>query len=223
MANPIANETRASAERSGGASDVAIYTMVERAINARGVKGEVAIDLGCGSGRLHDFLTGIFSRYIGVDAARYANFPAEGEFMEADLNAIPFPIGSATADAVFALETIEHLENPRALLREMVRIAKPNGWIVVTTPNQLSVLSLGTLGLKKRFSAFQDVHYPAHITALLESDLLRIANELQLIDPRIEYSRSGRIVFTPFHYPRLISNIAPRLGSDNLLLIARVP
>ena len=79
------------------------------------------------------------------------------------------------ADVVAAVEVVEHLENPRAFCRELARIVKPGGWVVVTTPNQLSLLSLLTLVVKQRFSAFQDVSYPAHITALLETDLRRIA------------------------------------------------
>ena len=54
------------------------------------------------------------------------------------------------------METIEHLENPRAFVRKLVRLAKPGGWVVVTTPNQRSLLSLLTLMTKGKFSHFQD-------------------------------------------------------------------
>jgi 2-polyprenyl-3-methyl-5-hydroxy-6-metoxy-1,4-benzoquinol methylase len=223
MSDAIANSTRERAARSGGTSEDAIYTMVQRALQKRSIRGEVAVDLGCGRGALQPVLAPAFSRYIGCDAVRYDNFPASAEFIEADLNAATFPIQSQIADAVFAIETIEHLENPRALLREMVRIAKPGAWLLVTTPNQLSLLSLGALLLKNRFSAFQEVHYPAHITALLESDLAHIARELNLRDIAFEYTLRGRIPLTPLHYPATISRLFPRKCSDNILLIARAP
>jgi SAM-dependent methyltransferase len=223
MADPIANETRRRAAHSGGASDTAIYQMVERALGKRDLKGDVAVDLGCGTGALQNLIRARFKQYIGVDAVRYDGFPSSGEFIEADLNAARFPMGSNFADAVFAVETIEHLENPRALMREMVRIAKPHGWVLVTTPNQLSALSLGTLLVKRRFSAFQDSHYPAHITALLESDLLQIAAEVGLTDVAIEYSQSGRIALSSIKYPRFVSRILSRFCSDNILLIGRAP
>jgi 2-polyprenyl-3-methyl-5-hydroxy-6-metoxy-1,4-benzoquinol methylase len=127
----------------------------------------------------------------------------------------------ACANAVISVETIEHLENPRAFMRELVRLAVPGGWIIVTTPNQLSLLSLLTLILKKRYSAFQDVNYPAHITALLEVDLIRIARECGLSMIGIRYSERGRIVSTPWHYPSWLSALSPRLLSDNLLMIGR--
>lgn len=74
---------------------------------------------------------------------------------------------------------IEHLENPRAFIRVLVRLTKPGGWVFVTTPNQLSLLSQMTLMLKNQFNAFQEAPslYPAHITALLEIDLIRITTE----------------------------------------------
>jgi 2-polyprenyl-3-methyl-5-hydroxy-6-metoxy-1,4-benzoquinol methylase len=223
MDDAIANETKARALRSGGASENAVYAMIERALRARNLAGLTVVDLGCGSGALQPALASYFASYVGVDVVRYDGFPNSAKFVEADLNASAFPLPSSSADAVIAAETIEHLENPRALIREMTRIARPGGWVIITTPNQLSLLSLGTLALKRRFSAFQDVHYPAHITALLECDLRRIANEVGLLEASIEFSRSGRVPLSPWHYPAWISNASPRLFSDNILLIGRAP
>lgn len=207
------------AVQTGGASAGPIYRMVERLLTT---SGGVAVDLGCGKGALRPALQRRYQRYVGVDAVRYDGFPADAEFVAADLNG-PAPMDSQCADAVIAAETIEHLENPRAFFREIARLARPGALIIVTTPNQLSLLSMGTLFVKKRFSAFQDVNYPAHIMPLLEIDLLRIAQEVKLLEPRIEYSLSGRVALTDSKYPRAISSAFPRLCSDNLALVARAP
>jgi 2-polyprenyl-3-methyl-5-hydroxy-6-metoxy-1,4-benzoquinol methylase len=182
---------------------------------------EVVVDVGCGAGNLKRYLNGQFSRYIGIDAIRYENFPDDGEFGRADLDAGRVPLPDNIADAVISVETIEHLENPRAFVRELVRLVKPGGCVVITTPNQLSLLSLVTLIAKHRFSAFQDPQYPAHITALLEIDLRRIAGECHLIDLTIQFSRHGRLVLTPWHYPKFLSYLFPRTLSDNVLLMGR--
>src|SRR6185312_12028612 len=147
--------------------------------------------------------------------------PSDAEFCAVDLDSGRVPLPSSTADVVAAVEVIEHLENPRSFARELVRLAKPGGWILITTPNQLSFLSLLTLALKKRFQAFQDVHYPTHLTALLEIDLLRIAGECGLAQVDIEYSLRGRIPLTSRHYPRAFSRYFPRAFSENLLLIGQ--
>lgn len=215
------NEVEARARQTLGISDVAIYEMVARALEKRrGVSG-VLVDVGCGGGNLWRFFNSRFSRYIGVDLVRYEDLPTEAEFNQTDFEKSAVPLPNDTADVVASLETIEHLENPRAFMRELVRVAKAGGWVVVTTPNQLSFLSLLTLIVKHRFSAFQDVHYPAHLTALLEVDLRRIAAECRLNKVSILYSCHGRVVLTPWHYPKFLARMFPRILSDNLLMIGQ--
>jgi 2-polyprenyl-3-methyl-5-hydroxy-6-metoxy-1,4-benzoquinol methylase len=211
------------ARQSGGISNQAIYDMVVAAMATRSADGGTLIDVGCGRCDLWTLVKDKFSRCVAADAVRYSGLPADVEFVAANLDAVPIPIADATGDVVVSVETIEHLENPRAFIRELVRIARPGGWIFVTTPNQLSAVSLVSLIGRKRFQNFQDVHYPAHITALLEVDLCRIAAEQKLDHPAIEYSMSGRIAFTGISTPRAICRLLPRAFSENLLLAAQKP
>lgn len=207
-----------------GASHHAIYRLVASALATRNIAGRRFVDIGCGSGALRRFVRDRFEEYVGVDGVRYDDLPDEVEFHQLDLDSeAPLSLSVAGADVVVAVETIEHLENPRALVRQLIRLAKPGGWIVLTTPNQRSALSLLTLCVKGQFSAFQDAEYPAHITALLESDLRRIGAELGLTDAAIEYTRHGRVPGTPWHYPQILTSRMPRAMSDNLLYIARTP
>lgn len=216
-----ARTLEARARLSLGSSNDAIYRMVADALAARGVAGGRLVDVGCGGGALWAELRGRFHRYCGLDAVRYESFPADAEFHQVDLDSTNWPIAEGVADAVTAVETIEHLENPWAFVRSLARIVKPGGWVVVTTPNQLSVLSLLTLLSKRRFSAFQDSHYPAHRTALLESDLHRIATAAGLADLDVAYSYRGRLPLAGAHYPISIARRFPRALSDNLLIIGR--
>ncbi|HEX8650911.1 MAG TPA: methyltransferase domain-containing protein [Pyrinomonadaceae bacterium] len=204
-----------------GASNIAIYEMVARALAKRQASGDLIVDIGCGVGNLFPFVSHMFSRYVGVDAVRYTELPDDVEFHSVDLDTGKAPLPENIADAVVAVETIEHLENPRALMRELVRLAKPNGWVIITTPNQLSLLSLLTLLLKHRFTAFQEADYPAHLTALLEIDLQRIATECRLTELSFAYSLRGRLILTPYYYPQFLSRLFPRELSDNILLMGR--
>lgn len=216
-------ELAVRARLSRGTSSPAIYEMVSTALAARGIQDGVLIDVGCGGGELWHHIGPRFAKYIGVDAVLYDDLPREVEFHCHDFDGGPVPLPNSAGDVVVAVETIEHLENPRAFFRELLRLTRPGGWVVISTPNQLSFLSLVTLMFKRRFNAFQDVHYPAHITALLEIDLRRIAAECGLQDVAIEYSCRGRLVLTSRHYPGFLSKLFPRLCSDNLLVIGRRP
>jgi 2-polyprenyl-3-methyl-5-hydroxy-6-metoxy-1,4-benzoquinol methylase len=187
---------------------------------ARRDAGGTLVDAGCGTGGLWRAVRDRFTRCIGVDAARYPELPPEVAFRAADLDRT-LPVDDRTADATAAVEVIEHLENPRAFVRELARVTKPGGWVVVTTPNQLSALSLMTLVAKGRFSAFQDGEYPAHRTALLEIDLRRIAQECGLDQIEVAFTCWGRLPLSGRHYPAAIAALSPRRFSDNVAMIGR--
>jgi 2-polyprenyl-3-methyl-5-hydroxy-6-metoxy-1,4-benzoquinol methylase len=203
-----------------GRSHQRIYRTVADVLAARDAGGLLA-DVGCGSGDLWQALRGRFRSCIGVDAVRYAGLPPDVEFHPADLDAARLPLPDASVDTAAAVEVIEHLENPRAFVRELARIVRPGGWVVVTTPNQLSALSLLTLALKGRFSAFQDDVYPAHRTALLEVDLRRIMTECGLRDLAVTFTRLGRLPLCAWHYPDAVARLAPRRLSDNIVIAGR--
>lgn len=215
-------ETRA--RESKGVSCHAIYEMVAKALGERHSKGGVLVDVGCGAGNLWQFVSDRFDHYIGVDAVRYDSFPAETQFIPYDLDTSKVPLADASADVVCAVETIEHLENPRAFMRELVRLTKPGGLVIVTTPNQLSLLSKLTLVLKNQFNAFQEAPglYPSHITALLEIDLIRIFTESGLTNIKTHFSNQGRIPFTLWHWSKSIG-FSGRAFSDNVLCVGLKP
>jgi SAM-dependent methyltransferase len=61
--------------------------------------------------------------------------PALGEaFARVNLNA-PLPWADDSFDAVISTEGIEHLENHFAFFREFWRVLRPNGLLIMTTPN----------------------------------------------------------------------------------------
>jgi SAM-dependent methyltransferase len=71
---------------------------------------------------------------IGADLDPDAEARLGHAFAKMDLNAAtPWP--EQSFDAIFSTEGIEHLENHFAFLREMCRILKPGGVLVLTTPN----------------------------------------------------------------------------------------
>jgi len=214
------NPVQQRARQSLGVSSRAIYAMAAALVRQLHGGGGRLCDVGCGAGRFQEFAASLSDHYVGVDVVRYEEFPANLEFVLADLEHAPWQISDDFADVTVAIETIEHLENPRAFFRELTRITRPGGVIVVTTPNQLSLLSKMTMVLKNEFNAFRANSYPAHQTALLRVDLERIARECGLIDLVVSFTNHGRIPGTALHWP-------PPFGgqwfSDNIGIGARKP
>ena len=215
------DSTERRAWLSGGTSADPIYAMVRRALVDRSVESGALLDIGCGHGRLLSYVRDRVTRYAGADVVRYPEFPSEAEFIRIDLDTGRVPLDAAAVDIVAAVETIEHLENPRAFMREVTRLCRPGGWMIVTTPNQLSFLSKLTLVIKNKFNAFTDSSYPAHLTALLEVDLRRIAAECGWADVAILFSEHGRMPGTARSWPAFLSRLLPRALSDNVCVIGR--
>lgn len=215
-----ANDSTERALLSGGTSSDAIYSMASAVIAARHTGGTL-LDVGCGQGRLYPFVRSHCARYAGADVVRYPEFPSQAEFHFIDLDSGRIALADGSVDVVAAIETIEHLENPRAFIREVTRLCKPGGLMIVTTPNQLSLLSKLTLVVKNKFNAFTDSSYPAHLTALLEVDLRRMAAECGWADIAIVFSGQGRIPGTSRHWPAVLSRLLPRALSDNVCLVGR--
>jgi glycosyltransferase involved in cell wall biosynthesis/2-polyprenyl-3-methyl-5-hydroxy-6-metoxy-1,4-benzoquinol methylase len=214
-------EVEVRARLSGGTSSTGVYEMVARTLCSVRRPGGTLVDVGCGAGQLWPSVQSLFDSYLGCDVVKYNSYPANQVFVKVDLDTGRVPLPDGTADVSAAVETIEHLENPRAFVRELARLTKPGGWVLVTTPNNLSLLSKLTLVLKNQFNAFQDSCYPAHVTALVETDLKRIASECGLTDLRTAFSCNGRIPGTCRHYPRWASRLFPRALSDNVLILGR--
>ena len=211
------DDVQARARQSLGTSDDAIYRAVRAVVSSRGGSGVLA-DVGCGRGALWTHLRPHFTRGIAFDALRYDGLPNDVEFHAVDLDRGPLPVDPASVDVVVAVETIEHLENPRAFVRELTRITRPGGLVVITTPNQRSLLSLLTLLATGEFSAFRENSYPAHRTALLEIDLRRILGECGVTDVWVDHSLRGRIALSRFHYPAVVSRAFPRAFSDTIII-----
>jgi SAM-dependent methyltransferase len=99
-----------------------------------------ALDLGAGQGALSHAMN---LRGFDVTAAdiNTRQFRAAGvACSKIDLNR-PLPFHDGGFDLVFAVEVLEHLESPRAFLREIFRVLRPGGLAVISTPNITSLPS----------------------------------------------------------------------------------
>ena len=52
-------------------------------------------------------------------------------------NSYPLPFNNNEFETILSFETIEHLPNPKIFIKELYRLLKPKGHLVLTTPNVL--------------------------------------------------------------------------------------
>jgi SAM-dependent methyltransferase len=94
--------------------------------------GSRVLDFGCYTGDLLRALSDKFQKFgveINASAARHAA-QVSGARVEADLSDFPAEV---RFDVIVAVDVIEHLESPRALLETLASRLSPSGSIVLTT------------------------------------------------------------------------------------------
>lgn len=99
---------------------------------------ERLLDVGCGDGSLILLLKENAGLAIGMDHAFSACLESRAKGFQvqcADLDAPHLPYRDAVFDAVTCLDVVEHVLDPRHLLREVARVLRPRGVLVLTTPN----------------------------------------------------------------------------------------
>ena len=110
-------------------------TMIVKAAGNR-IRGQI-LENGCGVGMYVEHLSPFGGQVIGLEydferaAEAHANslhiFNAAGEFV---------PLASGTFDLILSHEVIEHVQDDRAAVSEMVRLLKQGGRITLFCPNR---------------------------------------------------------------------------------------
>lgn len=100
------------------------------------------LDVGCGTGGNFPFL----SRYGEVEgcdyseeAVRFCRLRGNARVVEASIYELPYP--DASFDLVTCLDVIEHLRLDLPALRELGRVLKPEGHLLVTLPGRPELYS----------------------------------------------------------------------------------
>jgi 2-polyprenyl-3-methyl-5-hydroxy-6-metoxy-1,4-benzoquinol methylase len=120
------------------------------AVTEAGIRhGGVVVDVGCGTGRALPALrmaVGPSGAVIALDitpemlaVARPAATLAAASLVLADARALPFPAGSL--DAIFAAGLVNHLPDTEAGLRELARVTRPGGLLVLFHPSGRAALA----------------------------------------------------------------------------------
>jgi len=138
------------------------------------ISGKRVLEVACGRGGFSTVLESRGAAVFGADfsaaAIRIARTksrngmvcPSRIAFSQADAQHLPFV--NAAFDLVISCETIEHLMDPLAALREMARVCKPGGMLYLTTPNYLNLMGLYLaydflLGKDRRSAATQPIDH----------------------------------------------------------------
>lgn len=153
------------------------------------VRGRKVLDLGCGDGALAGLIAKAGGQVIGVDPSELGIELARKEFARRGLRG-KFYITSEhvpdeSCDVVVCTEVLEHVVDPEMLLKEIIRVLKPEGIAVISTPIRLTERPLDQEHIRE--------YYPSEFEELCARyfHLLEIRQVIPLAAHELFYYRHG--------------------------------
>jgi 2-polyprenyl-3-methyl-5-hydroxy-6-metoxy-1,4-benzoquinol methylase len=197
-------------------------------IGAR-VLGRRVLDMACGEGYGSDVLARSAASVVGVDANpeafEHARLRYRRENLRFERGLVELYGEPASFDAVVFLQTIEHVQEPAAVLEHFRALLRPGGVVYVTTPN---LLTLAPAGAAKSDNPWHLREYRAHEfealcrTAFARVEILGVfhARKLRLHELALKLGWDTvhkRLGLTALFYDRF----TPAIASSDFALRAR--
>jgi 2-polyprenyl-3-methyl-5-hydroxy-6-metoxy-1,4-benzoquinol methylase len=102
------------------------------------ISGDV-LEVGCGEGRGIDWMIDKATSFSALDKIDEALVKLRTKYPQAKFiagNIPPFQAPSDAYDVVVSFQVIEHIRDDKAYLKEILRVLKPGGVALITTPNR---------------------------------------------------------------------------------------
>jgi SAM-dependent methyltransferase len=173
-----------------------MYDRFSDVIHEHVLRGNTMLDAGCGSGRVFQYRFSDDDRprlIVGVDMTdeprHNRNIDAAAR---ADLAALPFR--DETFDIIISSHVAEHLVQPVRVFRELSRVLRPGGRLLVLTPNRWHYVTISSAVLPHSFhlrfnrSRGVDVHdiFPTVYRANTAGRLRRLYEDAGMDVERLE-------------------------------------
>lgn len=171
-------------------------------------RGRDVLEVGCGTGLVLERVARLSGRAVGVDLSpgMLAHARARGlEVVEGSATALPFP--DASFDVVYAFKVLAHVPDIEVALREMARVTRPGGHVLVEIYNRRSLrfVSRWLGGARRIGEAHRENDVPTRWESM-DQAVRRLPSML-----RVESIVGARIV-TPFAQVHRLPGIGAVLG-----------
>ena len=114
-----------------------LQVVFEQLLAGVNLKGSRLLDAGCGTGFFSAQAARLGANVVSLDVGRnlLKETRRKGIAAVVAADAARMPIRDRSFDVVVSSECIEHTLSPPDTMRELIRVLRPGGWLVVTCPN----------------------------------------------------------------------------------------
>jgi len=121
----IKDDPSATVEQARGVTSGDNVPAAREFVRAHGLQGKRILEIGAGIGELQDVVADYTALDIAAEVARFYHKP----FVAGSATALPFRDNSF--DAIWTFGTLQSVPNPEQALREMRRVLKPGGYLLL--------------------------------------------------------------------------------------------
>lgn len=222
------------------------YSFLMSRLGEIATQGQVVVEAGASPGILTLLMQKLGYEVTALDLAPDIPFTAKTEkndknlfkdfsipVIKTDISNCPLPLKSGCADVVMMNETIEHFtEPPLFCIKEISRVLKPGGYLILTTPNVASLSNriklLAGINVYTEIDIYHKVSkYKLHNREYTMKDLEYLAAEagLKTVDKRC--LNLGGAPLPPVknmvrNVYYMVNNLIPG-SATNLYLLAKKP
>lgn len=204
--------------------------LLQAALSLRNSSGETSetrlVEFGCGDGFLVEQVTAAFpeTEVHAIDISHTALERARRRAPDSRLiqsDALTTPLAAQAFDIALCSEVLEHVPDDSGLLREILRVLRPGGYLVLTTPNLFTARNLlrKLIGREPKIEIFEHLReysYPEIVTGIETAGfcILRFLS-IGFYIPKMHWIfRSRRLSGLVF----LLARVWPTRGRDFMFL-----
>jgi ubiquinone/menaquinone biosynthesis C-methylase UbiE len=128
-------------------------------------KGQKLLEIGCGRGEFLNAFQQLGMSCYGVDLSEYSFCHLKDiQVAKVDISQDVLPFENNSFDVVYHKSLIEHLYSPDHLMKETYRVLKPEGRVIILTPDWVSTMKV----------FYEDYTHSRPYTVTAVSDLLKV-------------------------------------------------